>query len=73
MIFNSVQNKLNNNVVDLHYNDTYWTNWGEKNATISNLANGSVNIATLATENVNADTMMVYCDQVHYQYYNGSK
>lgn len=73
MIFNSVQNKLNNTVVDLHYNDTYWTNWGEKNATISNIANGSVNIATLATENVNADTMMVYCDQVHYQYYNGSR
>ena len=73
MIFNSVQNKLNNNVVDLHYNDTYWTNWGEKNATISNLNNGSVNVATLATENVNADTMMVYCGQVHYRYYNGSK
>lgn len=74
MIFKSVQNTSNNVSVDLNYNDSYWTNRWEKNATIANIGNNwTINVATLANENVNADTLMVYCDEIEYQYFNWQK
>lgn len=74
MIFKSVQNKSNNVFTDLQYDDAYWTNRWQKNATIANMGNSwTVNVATLATENVNADTLMVYCNETMYQYYNWTK
>lgn len=71
MIFKSVQNKYNTVFTDLQYDDSYWTNRWEKNVTIANLGNSwTVNVATLANENVNADTLMVYCNETEYYYYN---